>query len=85
MSGIRNSSEFNDPDGEYLDDAEAEYDASYLVPQASLTEYSMRLIDGDKAGSRWLVVGDNYIYHKNDGSLDEGHTYWECSKRRQSR
>ena len=57
MSGIRNSSEFNDPDGEYLDDAEAEYDASYLV----------------------------YIYHKNDGSLDEGHTYWECSKRRQSR
>ena len=63
---------FDDPD------AADEYNTLYLVPQASLPEYGERLIDGDKAGSRWLMVGDTYIYHKNDGALDGGHVYWEC-------
>ena len=62
-----------------------ELECSYLVPQVNLAECSARVIDGDKVGSKWLVVGDMYIFHKNDSSLDGENIYWECSKRKQTR
>ena len=62
-----------------------ELDASYLVPEISLFEYSARLVDGDKLGSKWLVISDKYIYHKNDISVEGDQTYWVCARRTQTR
>ena len=40
----------------------------------------VKLIDGDKDGSKWLIVDDIYICHRYQGS--EFETFWECSGRR---
>ena len=40
-------------------------------------------IEGDKAGSIWLLVDDTFVCNKNQGS--ELETFWECSGRRQYR
>ena len=66
---------------ESLDDE----DCSYLVPEVSLGEHIVRIVEGDKLGSRWLVVGEHYIFHRNDTSLDGEQVYWECSRRKQAR
>ena len=35
-----------------------EGECSYLVPEVELSEFTIRLINGDKSGSTWLVVND---------------------------
>ena len=60
-------------------------DSSYLVSQEDLVVHSVRLVKGDKGGSMWLVVDDQYMYHKNDMSIDGQQVYWECAKRKQAR
>ena len=40
----------------------------------------LEIIDGDKFGSQWLVVGGIYICHKYAESETE--VFWECSGRR---
>ena len=51
-----NNDEF--PDDYVGGDEEPELDCSYLIPENTLKEYGVRLITGDKAGSQWLVVGE---------------------------
>ena len=61
-------------------------DSSYLVSQEDLVvHYTVRLVKGDKGGSMWLVVNDQYMYHKNDMSIDGHQVYWECARRKQTR
>ena len=73
------------PDNYVGGDEEPELDCSYLIPENTLKEYGVRLITGDKAGSQWLVVGEQYLFHRNDSSLDGQQIYWECAKRKQTR
>ena len=57
-----------------------------LVSQEDLVvHYTVRLVKGDKGGSMWLVVNDQYMYHKNDMSIDGHQVYWECARRKQTR
>ena len=56
-------------------------DSSYLVSQEDLVSHTVRLVKGDKGGSMWLVVNDQFMYHKNDMSIDGQQVYWECAKR----
>ena len=60
-------------------------DCSYLITEDDLKGYTVRLIKGDKAGSTWLVVDDQFIFHKNDSSVEGDQVYWECARRKQAR
>ena len=62
-----------------LDDID-DRDKSYLVNEEELEKIQVRIIDGDKDDSKWLVVDEIYICHRYRGSEEE--TFWECSGRR---
>ena len=64
---------------------ESSKDGSYLVSSNDLEKYRIRLIYGDKDDSTWLVVDNQYIFHRNDISLNGEQVYWECARRKQSR
>ena len=63
-----------------LDDHDDERDKSYLINEEELEKIQVKIIDGDKEYSKWLVVDDIYICHRYQGSEEE--TFWECSGRR---
>ena len=66
-------------------DVEEDLDSSYLIPECNLKDYSARIIKGDKVNSNWLVVENQFIFHKNDSSVDGNQVYWDCSRRKQNR
>ena len=59
-----------------------EEEADYLVPVSDLKEVSLEIVEGDKAGSKWLVLEKTYIFHKNTSSVDGSEVFWECVARR---
>ena len=67
------------------EEADVELGLSYLVGSNELKDHSHRILKGDKPGTQWLVIKDQYIYHRNDNSLDGSLVYWECSRRRRVR
>ena len=60
-------------------------ECSYLIPQDILEQYSVRIVEGDKAGAKLLVVIEQYVFHRNDTSLDGDQVYWECARIKQFR
>ena len=54
-------------------------DCSYLITEGDLKGYKARLVIGDKAESTWLVVDDQFIFHKKDSSVEGDQVYWEVS------
>ena len=60
-------------------------DCSYLVPSEELNNYEIEVINGNKAGSKWLVIEKTYICHANAESTEGEVTYWECKRRRHDR
>ena len=63
----------------------SESDVSYLVPPDDLAKVDLDLIEGNKPGSKWLVIEKTYICHVNAGSTEGDVTYWECRRRRHDR
>ena len=61
-----------------------EIDSSYLENPENLHDRKLRLLKGDKAGSTWLVIDEQFIFHKNDCSIDGDQTYLECCRRKQA-
>ena len=55
---------------------------SYLIGEDELEAHTIELIQGDKSTSKWLIVDNTYIFHKNTSSVDGSETFWECSDRR---
>ena len=62
-----------------------ECDVSYLVSPDDLAKVDLELIEGNKPGSKWLVIEKTYICHVNAGSTEGDVTYWECRRRRHDR
>ena len=54
-----------------------------------LEKTKIEIISGNKKGSKWLVIDNAYLLHKNDESSDDytgdTTTYWECSRRRKDK
>ena len=57
-----------------------EPDYDYLEPHDDVAKHKIELVQGEKDGSRWLVMDDIYILHKKEISKNE--IFWECSGRR---
>ena len=69
-----------------LEEIEGELaECSYLIPSDNLPKIEIEVIDGNKAGSKWLVVEKTYICHANAESSEGEETYWECRRRRHDR
>ena len=64
---------------ETLDDEE-----DYLISESELGLHKVRLVQGNKKNSTWLVVDNQFIMHRNDHSVDSSQYYWECSHRRKA-
>ena len=56
-----------------------------MVPSDDLSKVDIEIIDGNKAGSKWLVGDKTYICHANAESSEAEVTYWECKRRRHDR
>ena len=54
--------------------------ADYLEDQVHLKDVKLDIVEGDKAGSMWLVLDDVFIMHKKQSSANE--SFWDCSGRR---
>ena len=64
------------------EDGDDEENYSHLVPKNKIEEHQIEITNGDKAGSEWLIVDNQYICHKNDKSVKGEYEYWECRSRR---
>ena len=71
-----------DDTGEVETSVIEEEEGDYLVPVSDLKEVSLEIVEGDKAGSKWLVLEKTYIFHKNTSSVDGSEVFWECAARR---
>ena len=58
---------------------------SYLADSDDLKDIDVEVIDGNKAGSKWLVLEKTYICHSNAESVEGELTYWECRRQRHDR
>lgn len=72
-----------DDDDENGEDPENDSIPSYLMPQEELDKVKVEVIDGDKAGSKWLVLDDVFMLYKY-GYEGKEETFWECSERRRN-
>ena len=77
-SGENVSERVDDRDGECEKELSnnSECDVSYLVPPDALDKVDLELIEGNKPGSKWLVIEKTYICHVNAGSTEGDLTYW---------
>ena len=73
-----------DDDDENGEDPENDSIPSYLMPQEELDKVKVEVIDGDKAGSKWLVLDDVFMLYKY-GYEGKEETFWECSERRRNK
>ena len=79
-NGTVSSDDVSDISENDLLEVEGMDDAPNFLETESLDDIQLELIDGDKAGSSWLVVSDIFICHKFSES--ESEIFWECSGRR---
>ena len=73
----------NDPEivVESSDDGDAnDNNNPFLENEDNLGNHKLEVIEGDKEGSKWLVLDEVYILHKYRTTGDE--IFWECSGRR---
>ena len=54
--------------------------SSYLEDGDIMANIKFEMMNGDKAGSKWLVMDDIFIMHVKQCSKNE--TFWDCSGRR---
>ena len=77
----------NDHSGEESKEDEAEdvenVGEEYLAGIDEIKNMKAEWIDGDKAGSKWLVLDDIFILHKY-GFKGENEVFWECQDRRRN-
>ena len=69
----------NDVD-DVSDENDNSFEETYMEDKDEMSKYKLELIEGDKDGSKWLVVEDIFILHKYRSTGNE--TFWECSGRR---
>ena len=55
-------------------------DNSFLEVEDEMKCLDLKIIEGDKDGSKWLLVDDIFICHQYQRS--EKQIFWECSGRR---
>ena len=53
---------------------------AYLESQDKLSSIKLEIVDGEKSGSRWLIIDDIYIMHKKQETKND--IFWECAGRR---
>ena len=70
------------PDEDFDEDVATAYD--FLLSKEDLGKVKTELIEGDKPGSKWLVLDDVYILYKY-GYEGKDETFWECSERRRNK
>ena len=56
----------------------------YVLPKDELEKIKVEMIDGDKPGSKWLVLDDVHILYKY-GYEGKEETFWECYERRRNK
>ena len=68
-----------------LDPNVSESEREYLEPTDKLNQHDIKIIEGNKNGSKWLVIDGAYVCHANIVSAEGQITYWECKRRRHDR
>ena len=53
----------------------------YLMPKSKWSEQKLEIIPGEKKGSEWLIINDEFILNKNR-TFKNGNIVWECRSRR---
>ena len=53
----------------------------YLMPKSKWSEQKLEIIPGEKKGSEWLIINDEFILNKNR-TFKNGNILWECRSRR---
>ena len=81
------ASDEQEPDDMSAGDAslqpEEEEAFEYLADAEELSNMKTEIIEGDKEGSRWLVLDDVFILHKY-GFKSKNEIFWECAERRRN-
>ena len=79
-----NDNSFEQPDDDETlghDSHDEDVAQEYLAGIDELDSIKAAFIDGDKEGSKWLVLDDIFILHKY-GYKGENEVFWECQDRR---
>jgi hypothetical protein len=71
--------EIDDEEMSVLEEEEDNHHGNYLEEEEALDKIKIEVVDGEKAGSKWLIIEDIYIMHKKQSSANE--EFWDCSGR----